>query len=316
MGTTTANKHGLRKAAQERTKKHAQRTPLPPKDGVEKVGVPEYAEAYGRMTQPQLRKALFEKFGQRSANDCPKGKLLEVILKKEREARASAPAPEPRPSKKASAPVESRSAAKAAPIQAIMEANGWESSLLRAEGTEEADDEMELEARRGDETLWISWTKGVLTTEPMPSYTIGDRTIKLRNASAVKQYAVRAPDAGAKELQKVVENKFFKKRAPEPSTIKRSKLPFDPESASESEIIDALMGKAVAWHNRLRETPETAIVGKNVRRIHFTEFGGERIFNFLCPQGGFKAFRLVALLKVGSGKVHKSKGETVVVEVE
>jgi hypothetical protein len=33
MATTTANKHGLRKAAQERTNRHAQRTPLPPKPG-------------------------------------------------------------------------------------------------------------------------------------------------------------------------------------------------------------------------------------------------------------------------------------------
>jgi hypothetical protein len=34
MATTTANKHGLRKAAAERQNKHAQRTPLPPKAGV------------------------------------------------------------------------------------------------------------------------------------------------------------------------------------------------------------------------------------------------------------------------------------------
>jgi hypothetical protein len=33
MATTTANKHGLRKAAQERSRKHAQRTPLPPRPG-------------------------------------------------------------------------------------------------------------------------------------------------------------------------------------------------------------------------------------------------------------------------------------------
>lgn len=33
MATTTANKHGLRKAAQERTNRHAQRTPLPPRAG-------------------------------------------------------------------------------------------------------------------------------------------------------------------------------------------------------------------------------------------------------------------------------------------
>lgn len=33
MATTTANKHGLRKAAEERKNRHAQRTPLPPRPG-------------------------------------------------------------------------------------------------------------------------------------------------------------------------------------------------------------------------------------------------------------------------------------------
>lgn len=336
MGTTTASKHGLRAAAEEKRNRHSQRTPLPPKGGVEKVEVPDYAEAYGRMTQPQLRKVLREKFGQKSANDCPKGKLLEVILRKEREGRAEtredciAVAQEEKRQRRAAEeaqetaakkqapkrrnekldvalPEDSKSAAKAVPVREAMSRHGWSTTLVPAEDTTPEEDIWELTGKRGDEVLWISWTKGVLTTTPMPSYTIADRTVKLRNASAVKQYAGRAPEVGAKELEKVSSNKFFKRKPTEP---KRGKLPFDPDAATEVEIIEALMGKAVAWHNRLREIDETAQVGKNPRKIHFTEYGGERIFNFLCPVTGYRAFRLSALTRVG-GKVSRSNSNPI-----
>lgn len=302
--TTVASKHGLRAAATERRNRHAQRNPLPPKGGVEPVELPEYAEEYGRMTQPQLRKALKEKFGLRSANDCPKGKLLEVLLKREREARVSQPEPEvpmsevlPKAESQSERwgqpPVGSKSWPKAEACIALALQHGWEATPELLDG-----DICELTLRRGDETLWISWTSGVLTTEPMPTYTIADRTVKLRNASAVKQHAVRAPEVGLKELEKVSSNRFFKPRPIEP---KVGKLPFDPRTATDIEIVNALMGKAVSWHNRLRVIPETAQVGKNPKKIYFTEFGGERIFNFICPATGHRAFRLAALTRV-SGK--------------
>lgn len=172
----------------------------------------------------------------------------------------------------------------------VLLANEWDCHPEVLEG-----DRVELLAKRGPEALWISWTAGVLTTSPMPSYTVGDRTIKLRNASAVKQYAARAPEEGQGELERAAANTYFK---PKPEEPKRAKLPFDPATATEVEIIEALRGKPISWHNRLREIPETAFVG-NPKRIHFTEYEGERIFNFLCPQTGFRGFRLSSLLRVG-----------------
>jgi len=314
--TTTANKAGLRKAAAEKRTKHAQKTPLPPKGGVEKVDVPEYAQRYGQMNQPQLRKALLERFGQKSANDCPKGKLLEVILRKERESRAEATetredriavAQEKKRQKRAAEdavdklPEDSKSCAKAAPVCEAMTQHGWSTLLILAEGTESTEDVWELTGKRGDEVLWISWTKGVLTIEPMPSYTIADRTIKLRNASAVKQYAARKPEEGIRELDKVSNNRYFRKRATEP---KRSRLPFDVNLATDEEVLAALVGKAVAWHNQYRETEESAIVGVPGGRqpVELRESqSGERVLWFCCPQTGFRAFRLSALTKVGSG---------------
>jgi len=316
--TTTASRQGLRAAATERRNRHAQRTQLPPKDGAEKIELPEYAEEYGRMTQPQLRKALKERFGVQSANDCPKGKLLEVLLKKERAQRAEAEeaaaiAKQQTMKRRGDGwgqpPAGSKSWGKAEACISIALQHGWDATPELLEG-----DVCELTLRRGHETLWISWTAGVLTTEPMPTYTIAERTIRLRNASAVKQYAERTPDAGTRELEKVSSNKFFKRRPTEP---KASKLPFDPETATEAEIIEALMGKAVAWHNRLREIPETAQVGKNPRKIYFTEFAGERIFNFICPATGHRAFRLAALTRVsGKAKPITKGARSATVELE
>lgn len=326
--TTTASKQGLRAAATERRNRHAQRRPLPPKGGVELVELPEYAEEYGRMTQPQLRKALKERFGTQSANDCPKGKLLEALLKREREQRAMVTethedrirAGQQRKRERreledaqeaasgwGKAPESSKSWPKAEACIAIALKNGWDATPELLEG-----DVCELTLRRGDETLWISWTGGVLTTTPMPTYTIADRVVKLRNASAVKQYAERAPEAGASELQKVASNTFFKRKPSEP---KRGKLPFNPETATEAEIIESLMGRSIAWHNRLREIDETAVVGLNPRKIYFTEFAGERIVNFICPQTGYRAFRVSGLTRVGRKSDSVSVERTKAVQV-
>lgn len=306
--TTTANKQGLRKAAEQRRSKHDQRTPLPPKGGVEKVDVPEYAEQYGRMTQPELRRAA-KVLGIKSVMGVERGKLLTAILRKERELRAAEAESEPREAKPAAAlPLAegSRSASKAAPIRDFLTEKGWSTTLFPAEGTTAEEDILELTAKRGDEVLWISWTKGVLTTEPMPSYTIADRTIKLRNASAVKQYAAREPEAGTKELERVASNRFFRKRPTEP---KRSKLPFDPALATDEEVLTALIGKAVAWHNQYRETEETAVVGvrggKQPVELRERE-DGQRVLWFCCPDTGFRAFALSQLTHVGGGKKRKA----------
>lgn len=338
MGTTTANKHGLRKAAEENRNRHAQRTPLPPKGGVKKVEVPEYAEQYGKMDAVQLRSALRNQFGMKPKAGLSVGQLLEMALRAERERRAGSETREDRiavaqekkrqrraaenaaglsqqtavidglSQAQASIMSGSKSLGKAAPIREVMTQHGWSTTLIPAEGTETAEDVWELTGKRGDEVLWISWTKGVLTTEPMPSYTIADRTIKLRNASAVKQYAERHPEEGTKELARVSNNRFFRKRPTEP---KRSRLPFDPSLATDEEVLSALVGHSVAWHNQYREIEESAIVGtrhgKQPVEIRPAE-GGERVLWFCCPQTGFRAFRLSALTKVIGPSV-RSKGK-------
>jgi len=323
MATTTANKHGLRAAATERRNKHSQRTPLPPKGGVEPVETPANAARYGQMTQSQLCK-LAESLGITASVDAPKGKLLTAILAKERELRAASVCPNPsskegQPKQWASVSEEaldqSKSWAKASALMAEAIGHGWDCNPARYE-----DDVVELLMKRGLEALWISWTNGVLTTNPMPTYTVSDRTIKLRNASAVKQHLARSPEAGQADLDRVSKNQFFRRKPTEP---KRQALPFDVRLATDEEVLAALSGKAVTWHNQYREFEEAAVVGVRGGKQPIElrpRADGERVLWFCCPEGGFRAFALSQLTRVGSRKFRtrgqSNSGAYAAVEVE
>lgn len=235
--TKTANKQGLKKAAQERSKKHAQTTPLPPKAGK------------AREVQEIIAEAVAATAGTKSAE-------------------------------------------KSQAFIAEVAKHGWASEIRVEEG-----DRIEVTSKRGDEILFIEWMNGVYQNSA--TYTIADRTVKIRNASAAKAYAARDPKAGAEELVRVTSNKAFRKKAVPSEDLQRSRLPFDPATATEPEILEAILGRTVVWHNRISVRSETAVVGKDPRRAHFTEFEGERIFNFCCPNTGFRSFRLSGLLRVG-----------------
>lgn len=243
MTTKTANKGAMRKAAEARRTKAAQRTPLPPRAGV----------------IPAAREAIEE--------------ASEVLA------------------------TESKSSAKARTFIESVRASGWEASASLPGNTGETD-HVTVTAKRGPEVIFIEWVGGVY--QPTATYTIADRTIKLRNASACKQYAARSPEVAQGELEKVSANRMFRRRETPASEVEGRKrpLPFALDAA-EPEIVQALVGKAVRWHNRYRETTETAMVHQDPRKIHFTEWEGERIVNFLCPITGYRSFRLSALLAVG-----------------
>lgn len=309
--TTTASKFGLKQAAKERSNRHAQRTPLHPRAGsVDEATEPVEGQPYGKMTAPELRKVL-NKMGFFPAKGLDRGRLLELILDAEmKAAKADLAVAEKQLPRKAKGSVSdaaldnSKSFAKASALMALGIENGWDCTPEMLEG-----DTVELLLKRGTEVLWISWTAGVLTTEPMPSYTVADRTIKLRNASAVKQYATRAPEVGTKELAKVSANRFFRKRPIEPA---RGKLPFDPKLATDEEVIANLSGKAIAWHNSRTQGTEQANVGLRWLDLKEVE-DGDRIFSFCGPGTGFRACRLSAITSV-SGAMKRMRRPRVMVE--
>jgi hypothetical protein len=309
--TTTASKHGLKKAAQERTNRHAQRTALPPRAGqVDAATEPLEGMPYGKMTAPELRKVLNSK-GFFPAKGLGRGSLLNLLRQAEDEKPEPAAAEEQHPRKVKASVSEAdqyatKSFLKASDVMNVGREHGWEVTPEVLEG-----DTVELLMKRGTEVLWISWTAGVLTTDPMPSYTVADRTIKLRNASAVKQYAARAPETGTAELAKVQSNRFFRKRAIEPA---RGKLPFDPKLATDEEVIAVLSGKAIAWHNSRTQGTEQANVGLRWLELQPVE-DGDRIFKFCGPGTGFRACRLSAITSV-SGAMKRMRRPRVMVEAE
>lgn len=189
----------------------------------------------------------------------------------------------------------SKSEPKAKAFAASVEAHGWTARIESAPGSEPAEDSIEVTATRGTEVLWIGWTRGTLMTEPMPSYTIADRTVRMRNASQCKQYAERTPDAASQELTKVQANRAFVKRD---RTPKRSRLPFDPGLALDEEVLTAISGRTVVWRNSRSGNSEEAVVSP-LRKPEIVEHEGDRIVKFLCPNTGFRAFRLAALERVG-----------------
>ena len=236
--TTTVSKHGLRKAAGERRNKHAQRTPLPPKN------------------------------------------LKEI--KEEINTPLNG---------------EGKSSAKARAFGEDIAKSGWSATPAFV-----APEHVTLTATRGTETIFIEWMGGVY--QPTATYAINDRIIKMRNASQAKQYAARTPDAAKSELEKVSNNRFFRKRETPEASLERRPLPFDPALATDEEVMTALIGRRVTWHNRFREVSETAIFPKRID-VRFTRITadehGERSVHFLCPATGFRSFRLGALLQISRG---------------
>jgi hypothetical protein len=129
-----------------------------------------------------------------------------------------------------------------------------------------------ITASRGDESLVITWVDGECVSQ---QYSLWD----------VKQPA--KPKHG----------------------IPPHRLPFDPVTISDSDLIVALNGMRVTWWNSLGGNEESAVVSpmnKGVVSIthYYTTAGKEvrdlRTIQFIDYSGsGFKAFYLAALLKVG-----------------
>lgn len=198
--------------------------------------------------------------------------------------------------KMAEAAPRTKSWQKALAFRQSVAALGWSTSVDFAPDGE-PEDIVEVTAQRSDEHLWISWTAGAMTLQPMPSYTIVDRTIKLKNASACLKYAARDAKTAHDELGKVVSNKAFRRKTVTP---RKSSIPFDIGTATDAEVIAAMAGHTVEWYNSISGAMESATLGRDAHRTTIQVLdGGDRIVKFCCRATGFRAFRLSALTRVG-----------------
>ncbi len=92
---------------------------------------------------------------------------------------------------------------------------------------------------------------------------------------------------------------------PSQNNYPENDLHFDPAELSDSELVRMIKGMKVTWWNTIAGGKETAVIGGNVTIEHIffangDEDSSKRIVKFIDHGGGgFRAFHVSALLKVG-----------------
>lgn len=166
---------------------------------------------------------------------------------------------------------------------------GWKPEITRTENL------VELVATREGEALYLAWMNEAHVSGTS-TYTIADRTVKVRNPAEAMRIANQTPVEAEAKQQKVASNRQFRKRATGP-TIRT--IPFDIKNATTEQIIDAIEGRKISWHNRYAVTSETATVGSRKCITVTNHPEGHVIVSFVDPENGYRAFRLDALENVG-----------------
>lgn len=126
-----------------------------------------------------------------------------------------------------------------------------------------ANDRVGITASRGSETLIMAWVDGKLTEN---SYSLLH--------------------------EKPSDNGF-----------PQSRLTFNPHETTDSELVRLLQGMKVTWWNTLGGSTESGIIGNKISIEHIFDGSTEnnkRLVKFVDHSGGgFRAFHIEALLKVG-----------------
>lgn len=270
MATKTASKSGLRAVAETKRTKAAQRTPLPGKDHKENVALAREAVAEAKPAK-----------GTKAHQDA---QIAEGMERK----RARRAAEDAKPAKASKAEAEAKPTKASIYAKAFTEL-GWKSEIAQTDGL------VELVATRGNETLYLAWMRESHVSGTS-TYTISDRTVKVRNPAEAMRVAAQNPQQAKASQERVTANKQFRRRATGP-TIRT--IPFDIETATEEEIAAALTGHQITWHNIYRVESETATVGNAIAIKVSRHARGHRIVSFIDPETGFRAFRLEHLENVG-----------------
>lgn len=208
-----------------------------------------------------------------------------------------------------------RSEQKAYALAGIVEQYGWENSMRYH------DDTVELTMTRGAESIHIYWVAGVCAGEDI-TYTVEDREVKLRNASAVKMRAALAPEVAMAEVKQKMENWARIKRevkthaANHLEVVANNRKNHAVELSGklavlhDEQVVKELQGKWVAWNNRISGGEEIGLLPRDPRRIEIVPsvLQDDRIVKFTDPDlGQFKAFRLSALMRLQTTAMRRRK---------
>lgn len=171
---------------------------------------------------------------------------------------------EPRSQANDSLPLAMKAKAFLEPLGWVVKGKAWVDSTSATVGP--AEHWAEITCSRGAETLVIRWRDGVLEDQ-------------IYSLESLKQSENGIPP---------------------------HKLNFDPDDMTDGELVRMIRGCKVTWWNSLASNPETAIISPNNISVEHIFVGGgdtdnsKRIIKFLDHGGGgFRAFHVAALLKVG-----------------
>lgn len=277
--TTTVKRGAGRASYNEKTNKAAQRTPLPPKGGSVPTGV-------GKGSTAAILK---DELAKRPARV---RKSPAVVAAKPAEQK---PAPV-RTTKKVAAP-SVELAPKAAALADHAREAGWAVEIVRDDLGRTV-----ITASRGVEIVrtWFG-LNGSMDLTDFPSYYRGGLDgvrVKLRNVSAAKRQMSAAEVD--RPVKAVITNAHHRTADDE---IPRKRLPFDPETATDEEVLEACNGARIQWRNSLTKLVETAFCVPNAKQIKVTDnrdpIGpGARLLHFVAVEGGFRVVRLDRLLTV------------------
>lgn len=151
------------------------------------------------------------------------------------------------------------------------------------------------------ELMQISWFDGAcIGGEGRITHEYRGRKIAVRNASAIKQRALLSPEEVAAEYSKVSARKAAGppkgKRTPKPSEELKQLLPFNPETATDEEIMKAVLNKPIVWDNATSGKRESDVV-KSGPKINTTT-KGLRNLSFRGVNTS-RTVRVAALVSVG-----------------
>lgn len=318
--TTNVAKGAGRPAAAARSAKHAQRTPLPPRAGspgaeaiAERKAEIDGSKPMADHTVAELRKIATDLLVS-GARSMKKGDLLNAILKAQQaagrvRAEKSVEAAAAQifevaeksdriveilenyfetadPAKDYAEPstppdAQTKSHEKAFAFLEAAAKLGWAECAQSAPEAEE----FGVVVGRGDERITISWRNGVFVGEACYHSHPARAPRKVINASAAKKIMAVPAAQADEEARKVTAHKLTRpsrKSQAETTTERRAALPFDPETATDEEVLVAVANKRLSWANEISGAVHDAYVigapsiqpGRSGRSVRFTSATG------------------------------------------
>lgn len=213
--------------------------------------------------------------------------------------------PEPEPEPVCSGDVnltdaQAKSGTKANAFVETAEGLDWKSARYRIEPDGET---VSVVVSRDKEEISISWRSGVFVGEECYHSHPGRSPRKIINASAAKKIMAVPAAQADEEAQKVSAHKNSRPRrdrAAGATTAVRKALPFDPETATDDEVLEHVIhGCLLTWVNEISGEIDSARVSRPspTGRVGIKHGSSGRSVNFL-GETGYRSVRVSSILSI------------------